>query len=168
MDSPDLRQRSSLFPLFLVIVPLLVIFAVVTLFLFTRINKLEKSTPITKSEEKGVSFVYLKEVPYLKTGSEVCYEAGLSCLGMSSSRIVDTENKFYGFITPDCDSQVKKVSECLDYFDTEYAIDKVTYVRSPNAESTQPLEADFFCLFSDEGKFGKFKYAYCVQKEESN
>lgn len=165
MNLSGSKQNGFSVLLLVFAVLLVIIFGVAIFFLFGKVKLLEKSIPLVKVDQKGVSFVYLKEVPYLKTGSEVCYEAGLSCLGMSSSRIVDNENKFYGFITPMCDSQVKKASECVEYFDTEYAIDKVKYVRSPNAESNQTLEADFFCLFSKEGKVGKFQYAYCVQKE---
>ena len=149
----------------LFVLVLIVVLVIGFLFLFNKVSVLEKLNPLVKTDEKGVSLVYLKEVPYLKTGSEVCYEANLSCLGMSSTKIYDGNHKFFGFTTPTCDSQVIKEPTCNKYFDTDYAMDRAVYVRSPNAESTQALGADFFCLFSKQGKSGKFQYAYCVKKD---
>lgn len=155
------KNQKGLSSIVVLIISLVTI-CVVGCFLFMKIEKISSLSPSTS---KNTSFVYLKEVPHLKTGSEVCYEAGLSCLGMSSVKIYDSDDNFYGYVTPSCDSQVIEKPSCESLFGTRYALDKVEYVKSPTSESSDYLTADFFCAFSDEGKKGIFEFAYCVKRE---
>ncbi len=113
---------------------------------------------------QGTSLIYLEEIGLGETGSEVCYEQGMSCLSVTTARIVDSKGEFYGFITPDCDSQVIEDSSCIEPFETEYAIDKVTYTKHPDSKSEEFLNKKSFCIGKGKGKKGIYEYAYCVKK----
>lgn len=110
------------------------------------------------------SIVYLADVTLGKTGSEVCFDKNMSCIALSTTKIIDEEQKFYGFSTPSCNSPVVKKTICIAGYGTEYAIENVDYEKSPNAESTKTFAAKYFCLGSEEGKKGIYRYAYCVKK----
>lgn len=127
------------------------------------LNAVLDELEIPKGEK--FSFVILKEVSYPKTGSEVCYEAGLSCLGMKTTQVFDSTDEFYGYTTVGCDSQVVKQPSCYESFGTEYAIDKVTYTKAASSKSTQFFSSANLCLFSGKGKEGIYEYAYCTKKE---
>lgn len=116
------------------------------------------------SAEQLSSKVYLYDLEQGLTGSEVCYREKMSCLSVTTAKLHDNEGKFYGFVTPSCDSQVIEKDACKADFDTDYAIDNVIFKKSPRAKSDQLFSADYFCLSSDKGKKGKYAYVYCVKR----
>ncbi len=115
-------------------------------------------------KQKITSMVYLVEIENEETGSEACYREQMSCLSVTTAKLFDNENNFYGFVTPTCDSQVIKKEECEKDFNSDYAIDNVVFKKSPKAKSSQTLAADYFCLSSEHGKRGKYRYVYCVKR----
>ena len=114
--------------------------------------------------QQPTSPLYLVEVPEGETGSAVCYEKGMSCVSLTTARIIDADKKFYGFSTPSCDSQVIRESSCIDSHGTEFAIDNVVYTKSPNAESDQYFSTSYFCVSEGKGPQGVYEYAYCAKR----
>lgn len=133
--------------------PLLIIGGIIVLILLFFIWNTIRTT----------SLIYLVPIAEGQTGSEVCFERDMSCISLSTVRVEDSDDAFYGFLTPTCDSQVIGYDRCVELFDTEFGIDNVVYVKSPNADSTQILNSDVFCLGEGKGYEGIYEFAHCVK-----
>lgn len=117
-----------------------------------------------QAEKVLQSPVYLYPIQAGKTASEVCYEKKKSCIGVTTAELHDDEGEFYGFATPSCDSQIIEEEKCEKDFGTKYAINDVVLKKSPNSDSDRELGGDYFCISSDDGKKGIYKYANCVDR----
>jgi|CXWL01.1.fsa_nt_gi hypothetical protein len=114
--------------------------------------------------ESGTSLVYLRSIAPGQTGSQVCHEEGMSCISVATSEVFDNEGRFYGYLTPSCDSQIVESVSCQRDFGATYALDNVEYKKAPHATSTQTLDSDTFCLIEEQKPHrGIYNSAYCVK-----
>jgi len=101
-----------------------------------------------------------------QSGTDACDSRGPICVSMRRTRITDTEERFFGYSTPTCESTVVSGSDknCKRDFNTDYALDGVKLRLSPDAdENVADLSGfQYFCLISERGREGVYEFANCV------
>lgn len=100
-----------------------------------------------------------------QTGNEACDSQGMICVSVSRSRIIDVEDRFFGYSTPPCTARVTRQSSCRSDYNTDFALKGVVLRRSPDAdEGVQDASgSDHFCLGNDRGRQGIYEFANCVK-----
>lgn len=100
-----------------------------------------------------------------QSGNDACDSQGMICVSVSRTRILDVKRKFFGYSTPTCSAKVIRDASCRQDFKTDYSMKGIVLRRSPEAdEGVLDLSgSDHFCLGSDQGKQGIYKFANCVK-----
>ncbi len=100
-----------------------------------------------------------------QSGNDACDAQGMICVSVSRSGVSDVNDKFFGYSTPPCSAKVIRRASCQRDFKTDFALTGVVVRRSPKAdEGVKDLSRlNHFCLGSDQGKQGKYKFANCVK-----
>lgn len=108
-----------------------------------RISSAEPIKTVSSESGSPNSFTAQKEyeiklidIPLDATGSEACQSIGMSCISVTSSRTVDSKDRFCGYSNPTCTSRVRHYRHCIKNADgsyANYALDRTAWRRASDA-----------------------------------
>ncbi len=106
--------------------------------------------------------IYKVDIELYQSGTMACDAKDMICVSVSRGEALDTEGKFFGYITPTCSAKIISKPSCKD---TSYAINEIVVRKSPNADAdVEDLSGESYaCLISERGKQGAYQSANCVE-----